>query len=126
MLKKKSPNIWPRLTECTLRRHWLRVDFDRLCPNPSDDDDLSDLFDSDSEEMTSTYRANSSSLAGMLGYGNDRKSIINWQNEPRSFVERMRLIYLVIFNLIQLFGYLIILSVFSLHYSRSGPSKTLY
>ncbi|XP_043494054.1 very-long-chain (3R)-3-hydroxyacyl-CoA dehydratase [Polistes fuscatus] len=101
-LKKKYGGWWPRLTGQPQKPPWLKIDFDKWKSEDMDDNeyekrdvcnDYPDMYDKLHKEE--------------LGY---RK-------------EDFKKVYLIIYNLCQLVGFLYILTVMGLKYSRDGPAS---
>ncbi|XP_067008173.2 very-long-chain (3R)-3-hydroxyacyl-CoA dehydratase isoform X2 [Anabrus simplex] len=100
ILKKKDSGWWPRLTGTPQKPVWLKIDFDRW---KSEDD----LDDEEPRDVMGDY-------PGLY----DRL-----EKEELGYRKDMRKVYLVFYNLAQFIGFMYILTVIAVRYSRDGPDS---
>jgi len=100
VLKKKEPNLWPRLISSEVKPPWLKIDFDRF---EFDDDDQ------DEEDWQRTPKM----MRDILEGDHKRKSLIK--------TEDFRKIYLFLYNLFQTSGCIYLAAVLGLSLSKAGP-----
>ncbi|XP_011640369.1 very-long-chain (3R)-3-hydroxyacyl-CoA dehydratase [Pogonomyrmex barbatus] len=100
VLKKKCNGWWPRLTSQPQKPSWLKIDFDKWKSEDMDDneDEKRDILD-DYPDM----------------YDKLHKEEFGYRKEDFAKV------YLVIYNLCQFVGFIYVLAVMAVRYSRDGP-----
>ncbi|XP_003701348.1 3-hydroxyacyl-CoA dehydratase 2 isoform X1 [Megachile rotundata] len=101
-LKKKSPAWWPRLTSQPQKPSWLKIDFDKWTS-----EDLEDNED-EKRDICNDY-------PGM--YDKLHKEEFGYRKE------NFKKVYLIIYNLCQFVGFIYILTVMGIMYSRDGPAS---
>jgi len=100
ILKKKCNGWWPRLTSQPQKPSWLKIDFDKWKSEDMDDneDEKRDILNDYPDMFDKLHKEE-------LGY---RK-------------EDFAKVYLVIYNLCQFVGFIYVLAVMAIRYSRDGP-----
>lgn len=114
VLKKKASKVWPRLLESSDKPGWLKVDFDKL----------EDSSDSDPEESANDWQR-ASTIADYLSRSRFESDANLWDaNNPRKYQkmspEDMRKIYLFLYNLFQLIGFLYLIGALTLRQLIEG------
>lgn len=100
ILKKKYSSWWPRLTSQPQKPSWLKIDFDKWKSEDMDDnDDEKRDIHNDYPDM----------------YDKLHKEEFGYRKEDLTKV------YLVIYNLCQFVGFIYVLAVMGIRYSRDGP-----
>uniref|UniRef100_U5ENU0 Very-long-chain (3R)-3-hydroxyacyl-CoA dehydratase n=1 Tax=Corethrella appendiculata TaxID=1370023 RepID=U5ENU0_9DIPT len=107
IIKKAEKNWWPRLISQPQKPHWLKIDFDRW----RSEDDL-DLDDDDKEAMARDITKDYPDMYDKL-----HKQEYGYRKEQGKKV------YLILYNMLQFVGYLYILLVMGVRYSRDGPES---
>ncbi|CAL7937362.1 unnamed protein product [Xylocopa violacea] len=100
-LWKKCPGWWPRLTSQPQKPSWLKIDFDKWTS-----EDLEDNED-DTRDICNDY-------PGV--YDKLHKEEFGYRKED------LKKVYLIIYNLCQFVGFIYILTVMAIMYSRDGPA----
>ncbi|XP_053998200.1 very-long-chain (3R)-3-hydroxyacyl-CoA dehydratase 3 [Hylaeus anthracinus] len=100
VLKKKCPAWWPRLTSQPQKPSWLKIDFDKWTS-----EDLEDNED-EKRDIRNDY-------PGM--YDKLHQEEFGYRKED------FKKVYLIIYNLCQLVGFIYVLTVMGIMYSRDGP-----
>lgn len=100
ILKKQTSDWWPRLTCQPQKPSWLKIDFDKWKSEDMEDneDERRDIHD-DYPYM----------------YDKLHKEELGYRKEDRTKV------YLIIYNLCQFVGFIYVLAVMGIRYSRDGP-----
>lgn len=96
--------MWPRLCSTTIKPHWLKIDFDKLKTEDTDDE----LMEDDLRKSQNYFR----NLPDK-DFGRRRKSQLN----PEEF----RKVYLFLFNMFQFVGFIYVLVVLTIRYAKEGP-----
>ncbi|XP_071518021.1 very-long-chain (3R)-3-hydroxyacyl-CoA dehydratase 3 [Panulirus ornatus] len=101
-LIKVNVEFWPRLLQDTKKPAWLKIDFDKW----THEEDLSDESRDIAEDYPGLYEK---MQAEEMGWTPKR--------------ENMKKVYLFLYNLWQLVGFIYILSVMAIRYIRDGPES---
>ncbi|KAF7385030.1 hypothetical protein HZH66_012116 [Vespula vulgaris] len=104
-LKKKYYGWWPRLTSQPQKPPWLKIDFDKWKSEDMDDNEY------EKRDVCSDYPDM---------YDKLHKEEFGYRKED------FKKVYLIIYNLCQFVGFLYILVVMSVKYSRDGPASIKY
>ncbi|KAI1285514.1 Very-long-chain (3R)-3-hydroxyacyl-CoA dehydratase 3 [Halotydeus destructor] len=107
ILVKRDTQYWPRLLADVNKPAWLKVDFDQI---PGDDDSAEENGDDWKRTTQNSFRN-----IGEKDFGRGRKHQIS----PEEF----RKIYLFLYNIFQLVGFLYMLFILTIRYSVEGPSS---
>ena len=105
-ITKKEAKLWPRLCQSTIKPHWLKVDFDKLETNDTEEEDMED----DLRKSQNYFR----NLPDK-DFGRRRKSQLN----PEEF----RKVYLFLFNMFSFVGFIYVLVVLIIRYAKEGPES---
>ncbi|XP_032663402.1 very-long-chain (3R)-3-hydroxyacyl-CoA dehydratase [Odontomachus brunneus] len=101
-LKKKSDGWWPRLTSYPQKPSWLKIDFDKWKSE--------DMNDNEDEKRDIRY-----------DYPDTFEKLL--KEEYGYIKEEYAKAYLVIYNLFQFVGFIYVLAVMGIRYSRDGPDS---
>ncbi|XP_045588602.1 very-long-chain (3R)-3-hydroxyacyl-CoA dehydratase [Procambarus clarkii] len=101
-LIKTEVEFWPRLLEDTKKPAWLKIDFDKW----THEEDLSD----EARDITDDY-------PGL--YEQMQAEEMGWPAKK----ENLKKVYLMLYNLWQLVGFIYVMSVMSTRYLRDGPDS---
>ncbi|XP_012273014.1 very-long-chain (3R)-3-hydroxyacyl-CoA dehydratase [Orussus abietinus] len=100
-LKKKCSGWWPRLTGPPLKPPWLKIDFDKWkCEDMDDEEEKRDICQDYPNLYDKLHKEE-------FGY---RK-------------EDLKKVYLILYNLCQFVGFIYVLAVMGIRYSRDGPDS---
>lgn len=121
LIKKQNTSIWPRLTSNKLRRAWLKVNFEKSCWKEIDDEEPFRKFENN--ELDFYLRNDIDKIGNRTLFEN--KELVNETNLTDydvsiSKVEFMRKFYLILYNLIQLYGSVYLLTSLFLRYDGSS------
>ncbi|XP_072760797.1 very-long-chain (3R)-3-hydroxyacyl-CoA dehydratase [Anoplolepis gracilipes] len=100
VLKKKCSSWWPRLISQPQKPSWLKIDFDKWKSEDMDDND------DEKRDICNDYPDM---------YDKLHKEEFGYRKED------LKKVYLVIYNLCQFVGFIYILTVMGIRYSRDGP-----
>ncbi|XP_043277959.1 very-long-chain (3R)-3-hydroxyacyl-CoA dehydratase isoform X2 [Venturia canescens] len=100
VLRKRVCGWWPRLTVTPAKPAWLKIDFDRWKSEDMDDEEEKRDIRQDYPDMYDKLHKEE------FGYRKDFKKV-----------------YLVLYNLCQFVGFLYVLAVMCIKYSREGPDS---
>lgn len=108
VLEKRVAEWWPRLTSQPQKPHWLKIDFDKWRPSKDDED----AFD---DEIESRDKARD-----LL---KDYPGIMNQveQEELGYRRENFKKVYMLFYNLVQFTGFLYIVLIMGIQYTKRGP-----
>lgn len=122
ILKKQASGWWPRLTCQPQKPSWLKIDFDKWKSEDMEDnenekrdirDDYPDMYDKLHKEEFG-YRKG-------IYIQSDINNIVITILILHCFSEDFAKVYLVIYNLCQFVGFIYVLAVMGIRYSRDGP-----
>lgn len=126
LIRKQKNEIWPRLTLNKLRRAWLKVNFEKSHWNEVDDEQ--EPFGKAKNEELDFYLRNDVSKIGDRTLFEKREppepNVPDLIRRPISNVEFMRRFYLVLYNLIQIYGSVYLLTGLLLRYDGSNSFLT--
>ena len=117
VLKKKESKTWPRLLEAQAKPAWLKVDFDKMYDDGSDDDGDVDDEAVDWRRTPNLMRNLNHKFKRDKDFGRSRKQSL----KPEEF----RKVYLFLYNLFQCVGFSYLLLVLGIRYSLPESEREL-
>lgn len=126
LIRKQKSEIWPRLTLNKLRRAWLKVNFEKSQWNEIEDEQ--EPFSKAKNEELDFYLRNDVSKIGDRTLFQKPELLEptaeDLRRRPISNVEFMRKFYLSLYNLIQIYGSVYLVTGLLLRYDGSNSSLT--